>query len=133
MQGASADARGAHRLRQRRVGLEATVPDAAVYPGEVLVDDPAGTQVEVTDLRVALLPGRQPDRFPGRRQRGVGPATQERLPVGLPGGSDGVAEWIGADSPTVDDDEQQERGPPGHALRRSPGERGWLRRLPRWR
>src|SRR5919204_2766432 len=128
MKSAPAVAGGAHRLRERGVCVEAAVGDAAVDPGEVLVDDPTGAQVEVTDLGVALLPGGQPDRFPGRRQCGVRPATQERVPVGLPGGRDRVAEWIGADSPAVDDYEKQERRLPAHALRRSPEGPLWLRR-----
>ena len=57
------------RLAQHGVARERAVLDRQVDPGELLVDDPAGADVEVPDLGVAHLPLGQPDGQPGARDR----------------------------------------------------------------
>ena len=52
-------------VQQRRIGEEIAVLDRFGDAGEVLVDDPAGPQVEVPHLGVAHLPFRQADRHAG--------------------------------------------------------------------
>ena len=74
------------------------LPDAGHQPGEPLVLEQLarldrggdaldglhhhapGTQVQVADLRVAHLAGRQPDRILGGAEARVGPASDERPP-----------------------------------------------------
>lgn len=50
---------------QHRVGEEVAVGDRFVQPGQILVHDAAGAQVDVADFRVAHLPIGQADIQPG--------------------------------------------------------------------
>ena len=63
------------RLEQGRALEEAAVGDRGVDPRQVLEDGPAGAQVEVADLGVAHLAGRQADRVLGRAR---GPRAASR-------------------------------------------------------
>ena len=62
-------ARPPERRDQRLVPRERAVRDRLVHPGEILEEDPPGADREMADLRVAHLPGRQPDGLARRRQR----------------------------------------------------------------
>ena len=62
---------GAEGGAQRLVLGQRAVLDRGVDPREVLRHDRAGAEVEVADLGVAHLPGREPDGLALRGQRGV--------------------------------------------------------------
>ena len=96
-----------HRLCENRIALETSVLDGAIDPGEILIDDPARADVEVTDLRVALLAGGQSDRLPCGGKRRVRPARPERVPVWLVGGGDRVAGRFRPITPAIDDDQDE--------------------------
>jgi hypothetical protein len=75
--------RRGHGRVEDRVLVERAILDREVDAGQILVDDPAGADVEVTDLRVALLALRQADGLTRRMQDRVRPARPQRVPVGL--------------------------------------------------
>ncbi len=78
---------GGHKGRPHE---ERAVVDGRVDPREVLEHRPPGTQIEVPDLGVAHLTGRQPDGMLGRSQPGVGPPLEEPAPGGHRCGGDRV-------------------------------------------
>ena len=120
---------------KRLVFEEAAVGDRVVDPGEVLFDDGAGAEVEVTDLGVPHLALGEADVPPLGRELGVGKARPEPVEDGGLGERDGVAGPRLGDAPAVEDDEcdrgygrgRQASPPPRRSPRNRPG-RGWRRR-----
>jgi hypothetical protein len=90
---------------QDRVLGERPVGDGLVDPGEVLLDDRPGAEVEVADLAVAHLALRQPDRRPARGQLRVREALEQPVEDRRAGEVDGVAGPGRGDPPAVEDDE----------------------------
>ena len=95
------------RGAQRRVLEEAAVGDGAVDARQRLVDEASGADGEMTDLGVALLPRRQPDRLTARVDLGVRPACLERVDLRRARRGDGVAVRVRVASPPVEDDEHE--------------------------
>ena len=102
------------RLGEHRVLEERAVLDREVDARELLVDDAAGADVEVTDLGVAHLALGQPDGEPRRAQLGRRALGEEPVEVGRVGGLDGVARRGRGLAEAVHDDEQR-----GQVLRHS--------------
>ena len=103
----------ARRVAQRRLQHlvlgQRAVLHRGVDAGQVLGDDRAGPQVEVTDLGVAHLPLGEPDARAHRGQRGVrvlGPQAVEHRRVGQ---RDRVPRAVGREPPAVED-HQRDRG-----------------------
>src|SRR3954447_1215426 len=92
-------------LEERRAREERTVGDRRVDPWQILEDGTPGAEVEVADLRVAHLPGWQPDRILRGAQDGVWPSREEAAPRRHGCGSDSVGTWVGADAEAIEDDE----------------------------
>ena len=113
--------------------IETPVRDRRVDPRQILEDRATGTEVQVADLGVAHLPGRQPDGVLRRAQDRVRPAGQEAAPHRHRRGGDGVRGGIPADPEFVEDD-QDDRARAGHRVTRR---RAWpvrsARRVPRSR
>ena len=72
-------ARACERGYERLVLRERTVRDRVVHALEVLEKHAARADREVTDLRVAHLPGRKPDRLTRRSERRVRVPRPERV------------------------------------------------------
>jgi hypothetical protein len=103
MEGAAIVDRALDRPVQRGVGRKLPVRHRQVDPGQPLIDDEAGADVGVPDLRVPHLPRRQPDVLTGGKQgrvRVVGPETVHRR---RPGAEDGVSRLVAADTPAIED------------------------------
>ena len=66
--------------QEGRAFVEGPVGDRGVDPWQVLEHGPACSQVQVADLGVAHLPGRQTDRFLGRPKRAMWPAFEQPAP-----------------------------------------------------
>ena len=79
---AGGPARAAARRPRASAGRveERAVRDRRVDPGQVLEHRPAGAEVQVADLGVAHLPGRQADGVLGRPEDAVRPAREEAAP-----------------------------------------------------
>ncbi len=88
---------------------EAPVGDRVVDPGQVLLDDRAGAEVEVADLGVPHLALRQADVAALGGELGVGVATPEPVEDRRLGKRDRVSGPRLGESPAVEDD-QGERG-----------------------
>ena len=88
---------------------EAAVGDRVVDPGQVLLDDGAGAEVEVADLGVAHLPLGKADVAPLGRELGVGELRPEPVEDRRLGDRDRVAGAGLGDAPAVEDD-QRDRG-----------------------
>jgi hypothetical protein len=71
-----------------------------------LVDDPPGTDVEVTNLAVAHLALREADATPGNRQSSVGAAVGQAIKRRRLGASDRVSSVVIAESPAVENHER---------------------------
>ena len=94
------------RLDQNRVLEDRAVRDRTIDPGELLVDDATGTDVEVPDLGVAHLPLGQADREPAREKRGPRAPGEQRIKVGGMRKRDGVAgPGLGQAEPVHDDED----------------------------
>ncbi len=104
--------------RQRLVFEEAAVGDRVVDPGQVLLDDRAGAEVEVADLGIAHLPIGQADVTPLGRELRVRKVAPEAIEYGRLSERDRVAGPRLGQPPAIEDD-QGERGdrrlchPPG--------------------
>ena len=61
-----------HSLEQYRIGEKITITDCFGNPGQFLINDSTGTDVQVTDFRIAHLSVRQTDRFARTFQGGAG-------------------------------------------------------------
>src|SRR5581483_9888767 len=119
------------------VGEEGAVLDRPVDAHQVLVEDAAGADRQVPHLRVAHLPGRQPDRLPGgfeRRMRVVAPQPVED---GCRGEGDRVARAGRRAAPAVENDEdyraarqmrRKESGSSEAPPTSAPSTSGWARR-----
>ena len=94
-----------HGGRQRRVREEVAVANALVDPGEVLIDDAAGAHVHVADFGVAHLPGGQANRFPRRDQLRMRVPCRQLVEDGRARHRDRVVLALRANTPTVEDDE----------------------------
>ena len=82
VQGAAARHRPVAGLDERGPLEEAPVGDGRVDPGQVLEHRTAGTEVQVADLGVAHLLGRQADVALGCTEDRAGPAMDEPVPGG---------------------------------------------------
>src|SRR5437899_10601130 len=96
-----------HGPQQYRIPLEGSIANREIDPGQVLVDDPAGADVEVANLGVRLLAVRQTDGLAGRAQYRVWPSFPARIPVRLPRRAARVAGGFLPTIPAVDDHADQ--------------------------
>ena len=115
-QDAAGLARPGTGLQEGRTLEERAVGDGGVDPGQVLEHRPAGPEVEVADLRVAHLPGWQPNGLLRGSEAGVRPVAQEGSPGRHGGGGDGVGCRVAPDAEPVEDD-QDDRAWPGRSGR----------------
>ena len=130
------------RAHECRVLEEGSILDLFVDAHEVLEQDASGADRQVSDLTVAHLAGRQPDRFPRRVESGVRKLLPETVEVRRVGKLDRIARAGGRTPPAVEDDERYEGmfaaarqiamkdssssdAPPTSA----PSTPGWLRRI----
>jgi len=90
---------------------ERPVGNRGVDAWQVLQHRPSGSDVEVTDLRVAHLAGRQSDGLAGGLQDGVRPTRHEATPDRRRGGADRIRVGPPADPEAVDDDEDDRSRP----------------------
>ena len=110
-------------VNEGRTHRKAAVRDRGIDPGQVLEDRATGPEVEVTDLGIAHLPGRQSDGVLGCPERGVRPVAQETTPDGHVGGGDGVGGRVATDPEPVEHDQDDGSWPGNSAmLRRHPVE-----------
>ena len=110
VQAAARAAAGAVAGSQQRLVLEeAAVGDRVVDPGQVLLDDRAGAEVEMADLRVAHLPVGQADVAPLGGEFGVGELRPETIEDRRLGQRDRVAGAGRGKSPAVEDHQRQRR------------------------
>jgi hypothetical protein len=93
-----------------RVLEEASVLDGVVDADEILLHHTTRAEVEVTDLAVAHLSARQPDRFLRRRKQGTRRARPQPVPGGNVRHRDRVALALGAVTPPVEDEKDDRRG-----------------------
>ena len=102
---------------------ERAVGDGRVDPRQVLQHGTPGTEIEVADLRVAHLAGRQPDGVLRGTERGVRPVAPQPLPGRHPRGRDGVDCRIEADPEPIEHDQHDRArtrpGGVGHAAARA--------------
>ncbi len=77
---------------------------------DVLRHDPAGTQVQMTDLTVPHLTGGEADGFTGGIEQGKGRVVDEAVPHGRPGERDGVAVRLRSVPPPVQHDQDHGSG-----------------------
>jgi hypothetical protein len=115
--------RAATSLDERGPGGEAAVGDRGVDPRQVLQHGAPGSEVEVANLGVAHLPGRQPDRVLGGAERGMRPVAQEPSPDRHVRRGDGVGRRIGTDPEAVEDDQDDGRRASRRSITSSAGRR----------
>ena len=72
-----------HRLVQLRIFKEGTVFDRICDQRQILIDDAAGTDIEVADFAVAHLSLRQADSLAAAQQLGIGIRCEEVVKVRL--------------------------------------------------
>ncbi len=101
---------------ERRALEERSIGDRGIDARQVLEDGTSRPEVEVPDLGVAHLPGRETDRGLRREERAVRPARQEAAPRRHRSGGDGVRSRVTADPEPVQDD-QDDGARPGHPAR----------------
>ena len=106
--GAAALPRPLERSQERWVLVEGAVADGGVHALQILEEDPAGADRQVTDLGVAHLSGRQADRLAGGRERRVRVFAPEPVEDGRARQLDGVAGTGWRAAPPVEDDERYE-------------------------
>jgi hypothetical protein len=110
MAGAAAVLELLDQLGERRCLLDLAARDGAADPRQILHDHAAGPDVEMADLGIAHLPGRQADRL----ARGVQEAVRTALPQPVegrrPGLQDGIVGGVLAPAEAVQND--QHDGPP---------------------
>ena len=70
-------ARGGERFLRDLIARKLAIRDCFIDPSEVLINDPAGSQVEMADLGIAHLPFRQTDVRAARAQFAAGVAPVE--------------------------------------------------------
>ena len=96
------------RGHERRVLEEGAVADSGVHALQVLEEDPAGADRQVTDLGVAHLTGRQADRLARGCERRVRVLAPEPVEDRRPRQLDRVAGPGRRAAPAVEDDERYE-------------------------
>src|SRR5689334_3164021 len=74
--------------------VQFTVSDRLVYPGQVLMNDPAGPEIEVSNFRVAHLAFRQPNIGSARAQFAAGILAIQVIMKGSSGKKCGVAIFL---------------------------------------
>ena len=102
------------RLGQGLVGEERAGTDGATDPGELLIDHPPGTQVEVAYLGIAHLASRQADGGAGGIDQGVGKFPPEAVPDRRTGLGNGVGIRVLTVTPAVENDQDNRFGSLGH-------------------
>ena len=95
-----------HSLDEDLVLLEGTVLDGVVDTRELLEDDAAGADVEVTDLGVAHLTVGQADVLAGSTEGGMRIVRIQAVDKGRIGRAHGVVGALGRQTEAVHDDEQ---------------------------
>ncbi len=94
-------------LQQHRVAEEIAVQDRLGDAGQILVDHPAGTDVEMTDLGVAHLALRQPHRHARSSDLHMGILFQQSGQIGGDRLGNGVVLGAGVDAPAIQNHQQQ--------------------------
>ena len=79
-----------HGRGEHGVAEKVTVLDALADAGEVLIDDAAGADIEMADLRIAHLPFGQPDIRAAGAQAGGGIVPQQGIEPRGSGQADGI-------------------------------------------
>ena len=95
---------------------EGAVGDRGVDPGQVLEDRASGAEVQMPDLGVAHLAGRQTDGVLGRAEGRVRPVPPEPAPDRHRGRRDRVGRGVVADPEAIEDDEDDGPRPAGRSL-----------------
>ena len=95
--------RALDRPVQRRVRRKLPVRHRQVDAGQPLIDDEAGADIGVTDLGVPHLPRRQPDILTGGEQGRVRIVGPEAIHRRRPGMEDGIARLVAANTPAIED------------------------------
>ena len=97
-----------HRLDERGIGEKVAVLDRLGDAGEFLIDDPAGTDIEVTDLAVAHLSFGKTDRKPARLEPSGGIFVLHRDHSRRSLGRDRVVGTVRSDAVAVHNDKSCE-------------------------
>jgi len=100
------------RLEEHGVRVDGAVGDREIDPREFLIDHAAGSDVEVTDLRVAHLVFRQPHVLPGAGHGRPGEALEEPVQGGSVRERHGVAGTRRRKAVAVHDHEQSRQTQP---------------------
>src|SRR5690606_11319790 len=93
---------------------KAPIPDRLRHPGQILVDDPAGADIEVTHFGVAHLSLRQADGLAAGPKKGVGIAGPVAVKVGLFRLGDGVPVGLFPEGKAVQNDQSHRFFAPAH-------------------
>src|SRR5512132_4680726 len=101
--------RSLERSDERGVLEERPIRDRAVHALEVLVENAAGADRQMADLRVAHLAVRQPDRLTGGLERRVRVSRPEGVEHRRLGQLDRIPRAGGRDAPPIEDDERYKR------------------------
>ncbi len=96
-----------HGLFQGRIVEERTVRDGFADPGELLIDNPAGTEIHMADFGIAHLAARQPHVRAGTGNQRVWPVVPQIVPHRRAGHCDCVSLGIFPVSPPVEHDENK--------------------------
>ena len=118
MQRPSASSRGLDCVGQRRVLGEFAGFDRDVDAREILVNDAAGTNIQMADLGIAHLALRQPHTEFRRIDRGMRAGREQPVPVGHPRARDRIVRGVGAASEAVEDQEDDRPCRGTHGSRR---------------
>src|SRR6266487_1119767 len=97
------------RADERGVLEERSIRDRAVHALEVLVEDPARADRQMTDLGVAHLAVRQADRLTGGVERRVRVTRPEGVEHRRLGQLDRIPRAGSRDAPPIEDDERYKR------------------------
>ncbi len=101
--------RSGERVREDRVLRERAVLDRAVDPGQILIHDAAGPEVQVAHLGVSHLPAREAHGLPPRDEGRVRARAHERVHHGRARHEDGVPFRARIETPAVEDDQPRQR------------------------
>jgi hypothetical protein len=97
-------------LQQGGMTEELPALDQLVDPDDLLLDDAAGSHVEVADLGRALIARAQADLAAGGTEDAVGVGGEQLLQDGGMRERDGVAGVVTTDPPAVADDQHDRSG-----------------------
>ena len=92
-----------HGFHQDRILFQAAVFHGPADPGQALVDDPAGTDGQVSHFRIAHLAFRKPHRFPGTPELAVGIPVEVIVQMRSPGPGHRIGGAGRCDPPAVQD------------------------------